>query len=112
MITLIYFFFLTLTEILFNLYELYSQGPYYDLIYNVIPSGNVNDNVNRDPPRWWPSGVPQGMAVIGTALATFTILGTMRGVTPKGRVLGALASAGVTTANITYHSSIEIFFRF
>nr|QWO71373.1 DNA polymerase [Termitomyces sp. DKA64] len=60
-----------------------------------------------DPPRWWPSGVPQGWAIVGSALTTFVVLSRIPGVSPRGRVLGALASGGVSVSQITYNSAIE-----
>ena len=72
-----------------------------------IPTGQANDKVEMDPVRWWPSGVPQGMSIIGTAVATFAALSRMNGVSPRLRVLGALGSAGVAGTQIMYHSAIE-----
>lgn len=63
-----------------------------DLFSNVIPSGDKNDSIPMDPVRWWPSGVPQGWTIVGTALATFGALSKIPGVSPRARVLGALVA--------------------
>lgn len=60
-----------------------------------------------DPVRWWPSGVPQGMATVGTALATYTALSKLGNVTPRARVLAAIGAAGATSTHIIYNSAIE-----
>jgi hypothetical protein len=78
-----------------------------DLFLNFIPDGKSNDTLPMDPVRWWPSGVPQGWSVVGTALATFAALSKLPNVSPRLRVLGALGSAGVTATQITYHSAVE-----
>nr|AYE93238.1 hypothetical protein C0995_000067 [Termitomyces sp.]AYE93254.1 hypothetical protein C0995_000066 [Termitomyces sp.] len=100
------FIFLFIIDRLFHIYELYSQG-YSNYYLNILPQGESSDSVPMDPPRWWPSGVPQGWAIVGTALATFGVLSRMPGVSPRGRVIGALASGGVSATQITYNSAIE-----
>jgi hypothetical protein len=78
-----------------------------NLFTYAIPSGEVNNNLPMDPVRWWPSGIPQSSAIVGTALLTFYSLGKMGNVSPRFRVLGALGAAGVAVTQITYHSAIE-----
>lgn len=102
--------FTTLLKLLLKLNIL--NFSYLDYISYVLPKGNVNNNQPLDPVRWWPSGVPQGWTIVGTALATFGALRKIPGVSPPptwgiGRVLGALASAGVSASQVTYHSAIE-----
>nr|AYM32774.1 hypothetical protein DXG00_000016 [Termitomyces sp.] len=100
------FIFLFLIDIFFYIYELYSE---VNNIYflNILPQGESNYSVPMDPPRWWPSGVPQGWAIVGSALTIFLFLSKIPGVTPRGRVLGALASGGVSASQISYNSAIE-----
>jgi len=99
--------FLILINILIGIIDIYSHYYTVELYSNVIPEGDKNDNSPMDPVRWWPSGVPQGWAIVGTALATFSVLNKIPGVNPRLRVLGALGSAGVTASQITYHSAVE-----
>ena len=103
--TLVLYIILNIISYLLGFFE---QDP-YNLILNALPDGNKNDTVPmvRQRVKWWPSGVPQGWTTIGTALATYGALSKLPGVSPRLRVLGALGSAGVTTANITYHSALE-----
>jgi len=98
--------FLILINILFCLFDIYSLDR-FELFSNVLPQGDPNDQIPMDPVRWWPSGVPQGWAIVGTALATFSVLSKIPGVSPRLRVLGALGSAGVTASQVTYHSAVE-----
>ena len=88
---------------------MYSQFYNIDLLNTnfYIPSGDKNDNVAMDPVRWWPSGVPQSAAIVGTAVATFAALSRIPGVSGRLRVLGALGSAGVSANTITYNSALE-----
>jgi len=102
---IILFFFLI--NILLCLIDIYSYYYTIELYSNVLPVGDKNDSTPMDPVRWWPSGVPQGWAIVGTALATFSALSRIPGVNPRLRVLGALGSAGVTASQITYHSAVE-----
>jgi hypothetical protein len=74
---------------------------------NYIPDGSANDKNFMDPVRYWPSGLPQSVGIVGTALATFSLLNKMSNVSPRFRVLGALGAAGVSATTITYHSAIE-----
>jgi hypothetical protein len=99
--------FYILINILLFLINFYSHYYTIDLFSNVLPSGEKNDSIPMDPVRWWPSGVPQGWTVMGTALATFGALSRIPGVSSRARVLGALGSAGVTATQITYHSAVE-----
>src|SRR6267154_1967485 len=99
--------FLILINILLLIYDIYSQCYISECICHVIPAGDKNDSVPMDPVRWWPSGVPQGWTIVGTALVTFGALSRLPGVSPRARVLGALASAGVSASQITYQSAIE-----
>jgi hypothetical protein len=117
---------LILTKILLIIYNIYSHSYTIDLFSNLIPSGDKNDTVPmaaagkpaaawllqvvQPAVRWWPSGAglpAQGWTVVGTALATFGVLSKIPGISPRTRVLGALASAGVSATQITYHSAIE-----
>lgn len=106
MLKYVILFYFLLNTLLF-LVDLYSQFYNFELLSNYVPSGDKNDNLPMDPVRWWPSGVPQGMSIIGTALATFGVLSRMPGVSPRIRVLGALGGAGVTATQVTYHSAVE-----
>lgn len=76
------------------------------LLLQYIPDGKPDNNTPMDPVRWWPSGVPQSMTVIGTMLGTFLAL-TKAGVNPRFRVLGALGAGTVSTTKIIYNSAIE-----
>jgi hypothetical protein len=99
--------FIFLINILLCLIDSYSYYNTIEVYSNVLPGGDKNDSSPMDPVRWWPSGVPQGWAIVGTALATFTVLSKIPGVTPRLRVLGALGSAGVSASQITYQSTVE-----
>lgn len=101
---ILFFIFITLLLYIIDIYSYYYT---YELYSNVLPNGDKNDSTPMDPVRWWPSGVPQGWTIVGTALATFTVLSRIPGVSPRLRVLGALGSAGVTASQITYHSAVE-----
>jgi len=94
-------------NIILYIYDIYSHYYTIDLFSYLIPSGDKNDSMAMDPVRWWPSGVPQGWTIVGTALATFGALTKIQGISPRMRVLGALGSAGVSATQITYHSAIE-----
>ena len=100
--------FLILFNILLFVIDIYSTYYTIDLFYNVIPSGDKNDSIPVDPVRWWPSGVPQGWTIIGTAIFTYVTLSKIPGVSPRLRVLGSLGSAGVSAGQITYHSHVRV----
>lgn len=76
------------------------------LLLQMVPDGKPNNNVPMDPVRWWPSGVPQSMAVVGTMVGTFIAL-TKLGINPRFRLLGALGAGGVSTTQVIYNSAIE-----
>nr|YP_010697876.1 hypothetical protein P1Q19_mgp22 [Fuscoporia viticola]WCF76837.1 hypothetical protein [Fuscoporia viticola] len=76
------------------------------LLLQMVPDGKPNNNVPMDPVRWWPSGVPQSMAVVGTMVGTFIAL-TKLGINPRFRFLGALGAGGVSTTQVIYNSAIE-----
>ena len=59
-----------------------------------------------DPVRWWPSGVPQGIATIASSIGVYGAL-TKLNATPRLRVIGALVSAGVTSSHIIYNSALS-----
>jgi hypothetical protein len=99
--------FLIFFNLLLYIIDIYSYYYTYELYSNVLPLGDKNDNTPMDIVRWWPSGVTQGWAIVGTALATFTALSRIPNISPKLRFLGALGSAGVTASQITYHSAVE-----
>ena len=106
--SLVYFIlFICIYNISFCIMDIYSQYYSVEWYFNMMPGGDKNDSYPMDPVRWWPSGVPQGWAIVGTALATFSVLNKIPGLNPRLRVLGALGSAGVTAAQINYHSAIE-----
>jgi hypothetical protein len=56
------------------------------------------------PVRWWPSGVPQSRAVIGSGLLTYR---TLSALSPRLRVITALGATGASAALITATSAIE-----
>ena len=99
--------FILIINIIIGIVDIYSYYYTIELYSNVIPEGDQNDTTPMDPVRWWPSGVPQGWAIVGTALATFSVLNKIPGINPRLRVLGALGSAGVTASQVTYHSAVE-----
>lgn len=96
-----------LINILLFIYDIYSHSYAIELLCNIIPDGVNNDKIPMDPVRWWPSGVPQGWTVVGTGLATYGFLSKIPGISPRARVLSALASAGVSATHLTYHSALE-----
>lgn len=71
-----------------------------------IPNGESSP-LPQDPVRWWPSGVPQSIAVVGTMFGAFTALGKVAGCSPRLRVLATLGAGGVTSSHIMYHSAME-----
>lgn len=99
--------FIILFNILLIVIDIYSSFYTIEMCPHFIPSGDKNDAIPVDPVRWWPSGVPQGWTVIGTALASYVALSKIPGVSPRFRVLGSLGSAGVSASQITYQSAIE-----
>lgn len=96
-----------LSYIIFFILQNYSYFSNPDLFSYVIPNGDKNDSIPMDPVRWWPSGVPQGWGVVGTGIGVFAALSKVPGVSPRARLLGALAGAGVSASQITYHSALE-----
>lgn len=60
-----------------------------------------------DPVRWYPSGVPQGIGVVGGGLATYATLSRLGNVSPRMRVLASLGAMGVSSAHIVYNSALE-----
>lgn len=92
---------------LFLVYNFYSN--WSDIIANpqlFIPNGESN-NLPMDPVRWYPAGVPQGMAVVGGGLATYTALSRLSNVSPRIRVLASLGAMGVSSVHIAYHAALE-----
>lgn len=100
--------FIIFIHILTCLIKIYSNWHSIDWVFNVISEGGpaTDNSPPMDPPRWWPSGVPQSTVIVGTALTTYYALNKISNISPRLRVLGALGSAGVTAAQITYHSAI------
>jgi len=76
-----------------------------NLSLDLMLEGSSNDGIPMDPVRWWPSGVPQSLAVVASAISVFRMLGNT--VSPRARFLSSIAAAGATAANITYHSAVE-----
>jgi hypothetical protein len=74
--------------------------------FNLILEGTATTNPT-DPVISWPSGVPQGMSIVGTGLAVFSVLTKLGNCSPRLRVLDALGATGVTATTITYHYAIE-----
>lgn len=105
---LVYLFFISL--ILFTIltvnFKLYSFGFVETNFLNYIPEGQAS-STPQDPNRWWPSGVPQSIVVMGSMIGAFAALGKVHGITPRMRVLASLGAGGVTGANVAYHSAIE-----
>lgn len=87
---------LILISILLSIIDVYTHWEPIQLYCKAIPSGDKNDLLPMDPVRLWPSGVPQSMAIIGTALATYTLLSRVPAVNARTRVLASLAGAGVS----------------
>lgn len=61
-----------------------------------------------DPVRWWPSGVPQAWAVIGSGLITFRTLG---GLNPRARFIASLSAMGASTSLVMYNSTLIVGFN-
>jgi hypothetical protein len=101
------YFFIAIINLFLFMFDIYLHSGNIELLSTAIPQGEANNNLPMDPVRWWPSGVPQSGAIIGTALLTFAALGKIPGVSPRLRVLGALSGGGVTAGQVTYHSSLE-----
>ena len=72
-----------------------------------IPEGNISDTNPTDPVRFWPSGVPQGMSIVGTGLLAFSVLSKLGNCSSRLRVLGALGTSGATATTIAYQSALE-----
>jgi hypothetical protein len=60
-----------------------------------------------DPVRWWPSGVPQAGISVASGIGTYLALQKAGFISPRGRVIGALAAAGVTTSHIAYNTALK-----
>ena len=105
-VILIFLFYLLIIKLL-NIFILIS-GYDCNLVLNAIsiPSGESNSSEPVDPVRWWPSGVPQGIASIASSIGVYGAL-TKLNATPRLRVIGALVSAGVTSSHIIYNSALE-----
>lgn len=105
-VILIFLFYLLIIKLL-NIFILIS-GYDCNLVLNVIsiPSGESSSSEPVDPVRWWPSGVPQGIAAIASSIGVYGAL-TKLNASPRLRVIGALASAGVTSSHIIYNSALE-----
>jgi hypothetical protein len=73
---------------------------------NYVPNGNPT-NEPTDPVRYWPSGVPQSVSIIGSGLAVFGVLSKISNCSPRLRVLGALGASGVSASTIAYQSALE-----
>lgn len=91
---------------LINIFDIFTHWEPVHLL-NAMPSGERNNFLPMDPVRWWPSGVLESMVVVGTALATLTVLSRMPNVSPRTRVLVSLGVAGASTVNVTYHSTLK-----
>ena len=105
---ILFYIFINIFSFVTGIFSYLSQIFGVDLVSYVIPNGESTDLPNKvDPVRWWPSGVPQSISIVGTGLATFMALSKMPGISPRLRVLGALGVSGVSASTITYHSAIE-----
>ena len=71
-----------------------------------IPNGNSTTQPT-DPVRYWPSGVPQNVSIVGVGLATFMALSKLSNCSPRLRVLGALGAAGASATSVVYQTAIE-----
>ena len=91
---------------LINIFDIFTHWEPVHLL-NPMPSGERNNFLPMDPVRWWPSGVLESMVVVGTALATLTVLSRMPNVSPRTRVLVSLGVAGASTVNVTYYSTLK-----
>ncbi len=78
-----------------------------DLILNMNSNNSNVPNPPSDIVRWWPSGVPQSGAAIATGIGAYVALSRVVGLTPRGRLVAALAAAGITTTNNIYYSALE-----
>lgn len=91
---------------IFNMYLIYHFDYPADAICNYLPEGKPTSEPT-DPVRYWPSGVPQGMGVVGSGLAAFGLLSRLSNCSPRLRVLGALGAAGASASTIAYQTAIE-----
>ena len=108
---IIYFFlFFLFYNLIFDMYNIYVyiSGYDYNLTLNMVslPTGESSNSEPVDPVRWWPSGVPQGGATIASAIGVYAALAKLNAA-PRLRVLGAIATAGVTSSHIIYNSALE-----
>lgn len=93
--------------ILFYSFNLSCLEYFFNNVYSyALPNGNPSEE-SVDPTSYWSTGVPQSWTIIGTGLATFKALGSLRNCSPRLRVLGALGSMGISTTTIVYHTAIE-----
>ena len=91
------------TEIVWN------SSDYILYVNNTEPVTSTNVNTTTpaptsDPVRWWPSGVPQAWAVIGSGLITFR---TLANINPRARVIAALGATGASTSLVLLNSALE-----
>lgn len=60
-----------------------------------------------DPVRPWPSGVPQGIGSVASALGAYAFLNRFSNLSPRTKVVGALVAGGVSTGHLLYNSTLE-----
>ena len=74
-------------------------------ILTYIPEGSGTSEP-QDGSKYWPTGVPQSLAILGAGLAVFNQL-SRANVNPRVKVLAALGATGVTATSIFYHTALE-----
>lgn len=89
-----------------------NSSDYISFMNNNQPGTSTNVNITptsgsiptSDPVRWWPSGVPQTWAVIGSGLLTYK---TLAHANPRARAMAALAATGASTSLVILSSALE-----
>jgi hypothetical protein len=76
-------------DFLFLAYSFYNNWSEIISYPHCIPNGEGN-NLPMDPVRWYPSGVPQGIGVVGGGLDTYAALSRMGKVPLRIRVFASL----------------------
>ena len=89
-----------------NIFNILNINNFDYTFSNYVPNGNPT-NEPTDPVRYWPSGVPQSVSIIGSGLAVFGVLSRIGNCSPRLRVLGALGASGVSASTIAYQSALE-----
>lgn len=107
-ITFTLFVFVNTIFLFDQLYTLFSSQMGVDntaIILSATDVPNHHGTCNpQDPVRFWPSGTAQTASIAGAGVLVYRALAHCN---PRTRVIVALGTAGVATANIAFHTAVE-----